>query len=159
MAGSDGILSFGRGRGLAAMRACVSRFHRVRGQRGGGREGGGEIVSVSQTRESRERETARVCVRACVDLASVGECHLALRSACRMSILTRTSFWTSHRPLIPGESTSVHPSSSSLFVDRERYSPPTFRFWLRIRLPLKYPDYSPRRATQPHSILARFASY
>jgi hypothetical protein len=92
MAGSDGILSFGRGRGLAAMRACVSRFHRVRGQRGGGREGGGEIVSVSQTRESRERETARVCVRACVDLASVGECHLALplHVACRSSLALRS---------------------------------------------------------------------
>ena len=107
MAGWIGWYSqFRPGARVGDARACISRFHRVQGRRGGGERG--EIVSVSQRREGeRERQgVTRVRVCALIVLAwarVIWLCH----TACRMSILTRTSFSTSHRPPrpIPGEST------------------------------------------------------
>lgn len=101
MAGWIGWYSqFRPGARVGDARACISRFHRVRGRRGGGERG--QIVSVSQRRERQPR--VRVCALIVLAWAWViWLCH----TACRMSILTRTSFSTSHRPPrpIPGEST------------------------------------------------------
>jgi hypothetical protein len=146
LAGSDGILSFGRGRGLAAMRARVS-LASIACEGDEEEERRGNSFRIAETGERQP-----VCA-VCVDRASVGMSILEIPSTLVLS----------HDPWIPGESSSIihiqRFTSSSLFVDRERFSPLTSRFWPRISLPLKYPGLLPRRATEPHSILARFARY
>jgi hypothetical protein len=110
MAGSDGILSFGRGRGLAT-RACISRFRRVRARaRAAGRRARrGGIAETGERERERQRQpvSACVCVRALIMLAWASVISLSAHCMSHVDPHVLTSFSTSHRPPrpIPGEST------------------------------------------------------
>lgn len=126
------------GAGWRCARVYLSLPSRARATRRRGK--GANSFRITETGET----APRACVR--VDRASVGVGHLALPHC--MSHVDPHSHFVLDIPSTPSSDPwriNIQRSTpSSLFVDRELYSPLRSRFWPRIRLPFfQYPDLCP----------------